>query len=202
MKYLFSTLLTIALVGLLFFDSQKLIQGKENNSVFLSKSVLGSKIKIDNFKKASDMKASLLLRITPTPTQKPQPTPTKVKVPASQNVNLLSAVNQWRGDHGIVKMVENAQLCKMAEYRIAQLVDRGSLDNHEGFRSYLDINPLGSMGLSGIAENLAIGTNDVNAVVKMWENSPPHREQLLANPQMTLGCGAVRSSIGVLVGGY
>ncbi len=118
------------------------------------------------------------------------------------NSELLNEVNTWRISHSLPIIKESHQICEFTNYRISELIAQGSLDNHSGFNNYINSHSLGSMELSGIAENLAIGTNSATEIVKMWENSPPHREQLLANNKITRGCAAVNNKIAVLIGGY
>ncbi len=164
---------------------------------------------------SSRQPASAWIWISPTPTPKPTqtPVPTSTPVVVALEVpqveetkvvsnSLMNAVNQWRSERGIAHMIETHELCSLVETRIDELVSLGNLDGHAGFNKYTNASSLSAMGLSGIAENIAMGTDNPNDVVRMWENSDAHREQLLANAQMTQGCAALENKIGVLVGGY
>lgn len=64
----------------------------------------------------------------------PATQPTKVTFPEISNLSVLQALNQYRADHQVHALQENALLCQYAEKRVQDLVAFGGLDNHEGFR--------------------------------------------------------------------
>mgnify|MGYP001431515299 CR=1 FL=1 len=124
------------------------------------------------------------------------------KILITNTSNLLNEVNKWRTNHNLPSINKSSIICEFTDNRIKELIATGNLDNHIGFNKYIETHSLSSMHLSAAAENLAIGTNSVTKIVEMWENSPPHRNQLLANKDITVGCAVVNNKIAVLIGGY
>ena len=80
--------------------------------------------------------------------------------PEVSNQSVVTALNEYRKAHGIHPLSEHPQLCAYAEKRVQDLVKKGGLDNHDGFRAdFADPENLPSMikdypGAT-IGENLA-----------------------------------------------
>lgn len=153
---------------------------------------------------------SLYIAPSPMPTLMPARLPAaklqvinkEVNSSSNETDSLITAVNKWRTARGLNKVSQYDPLCNLVNIRINELSSRGEMDNHNGFRKYLTKHSLTSMGINYIAENLAQGSSEPDEIVKMWEDSTPHREQLLAKTEINKGCGAIRGNISVLVGGY
>jgi uncharacterized protein YkwD len=142
---------------------------------------------------------------SPTPTPTPQPTdiPTPSQKPTSQPTaipvsSLLSSINNYRSEHGVGTLSSHATLCTIANERLTQLRQRGSLDNHEGFQKY--VSQLSSEFRSWrevIFQSSSALSADM-AVREGWANSPPHKESLL-NTESVYGCGQTGNGFAVFI---
>jgi len=105
---------------------------------------------------------------------------------------LNAAQNSYRTKQGLSALNINAELCKIAANRAAQVSKNF---NHDGFK--------GAVEGSGVAknsygENIASGPlSGVHFVEWSWDKSPGHRENMLAD--WTDGCGGVYDKYAVFL---
>ncbi len=131
---------------------------------------------------------------TPLPTSTPSPHPVKIK-PAISTNQLLNEVNNFRAKNNLPQLSSNPLLCSIALERVKALVTRGSLDNHEGYKSY---QPALSKQFHQWWETLFLGSppkSSFDVVFTFWNNSPGHKASLLSTA--TYGCGAMQSGYAV-----
>src|SRR5262245_8716234 len=115
--------------------------------------------------------------------------------------SLLARVNSVRRSHGLRTLTLSRGLTTAAAYHSQQMVLHGFFEHESqgggafwkridrfyaarGFRSW------------EVGENLAYGSPDLsaNATVRMWMNSPGHRENLLSRHWREIGLGAIHVS--------
>jgi len=92
--------------------------------------------------------------------KKPQATPAPVTDIINEDV--LKALNDYRGVHGVSALRLDDNLCRYAEKRVQDLVTKGGLDGHEGFKKDFDVEKnedlpqsIKDYGYGKIGENLA-----------------------------------------------
>lgn len=134
--------------------------------------------------------------ITPSHTQTPQATP-KVYF---TGVDLFTAVNASRIRHGVPVLQQRNELCTIASVRLNQQLDKGKIDNHEGFDSVLQ-RFKDQIEFSHVAENLAAGFDTADETVTAWEGSPGHLV-LLKDGAFAYGCTAANRGFSVLIAAY
>lgn len=124
--------------------------------------------------------------------------------------SLLARVNSVRRRHGLRSLTLSRGLITAAAFHSSQMVQHGFFEHESrgggafwkrierfyassGFRSW------------EVGENLAYGSPDLNAnaTVRMWMNSPGHRENLLSRHWREIGLGAIHvaSAGGEFAGG-
>lgn len=83
----------------------------------------------------------------------------KQTFPFISNTDVLLALNQYRADHHVHALVEEAHLCNYAEKRVGDQISFGGLDAHAGFKSDFENDQIPAQleGYQGttIGENLA-----------------------------------------------
>jgi uncharacterized protein YkwD len=122
---------------------------------------------------------------------------------------LLARVNAVRSRHGLPGLRHSPGLTAAAAYHSRQMVQHGFFEHESrdggSFRKRVK-RFYGSRGFRAweVGENLAYGSPDLDAAatVRMWMNSPGHRENLLAASWRELGLAAVHvDSAGGTFGG-
>ncbi len=113
--------------------------------------------------------------------------------------NLLSAINIYRQDHELPEFIKDELLCGYVQTRLAQLEQKHSLDNHEGFRSMMD-EILKTKGYSKISENLGQGFSSVPQILLAWDGSLAHKS-ILQNRESDYACADLAGSYAVLITG-
>jgi uncharacterized protein YkwD len=123
--------------------------------------------------------------------------------------SLLAGVNGLRRRHGLSGLTLSRGLSSAAAYHSQQMIQHGFFEHESrgggafwkrverfyasrGFRSW------------EVGENLAYGAPDLTATaaIRMWMNSPGHRENLLSHDWREIGLGAVHvTSAGGQFGG-
>lgn len=117
----------------------------------------------------------------------------------TEEASLLDEINSYRTNHNLGKLVRNEELCIWVEERINQLVQKGSLDQHDGFRSQSQ-HYLKEKGFTKLAENIAQGQVSVTEVVASWDQSLAHKNTMQTQ-EMDVACAVFENSFGVLVTG-
>ncbi|MCX8008805.1 MAG: CAP domain-containing protein [Patescibacteria group bacterium] len=136
---------------------------------------------------------------TSTPSLKPLPTLISTKTPTlkpSPPINkLIYTVNKFRQSHGKHQITSHPVLCSIAEQRIRELIQRGNLDNHEGYNAHEDAL---KKSFTQWWETLFFAYPQKTAhdiVFIHWANSQGHRDSLLSNA--THGCGSEKNGFAV-----
>jgi uncharacterized protein YkwD len=120
---------------------------------------------------------------------------------AALESSLLARVNSVRRSRGLRALTVSRGLTAAAEYHSRQMVQHGFFEHESrgggafwkrverfytprGFRSW------------EVGENLAYGSPDLSAAatVRMWMNSPGHRDNLLSRSWREIGLGAVHDT--------
>ena len=112
--------------------------------------------------------------------------------------SLLARLNAVRRSHGLRALTLSRGLTSAAAYHSRQMIQHGFFEHESrgGGSFWKRVERFyGSRGFSAweVGENLAYGSPDLsaNATVRMWMNSPGHRENLLSRRWREIGLGAV-----------
>jgi uncharacterized protein YkwD len=115
--------------------------------------------------------------------------------------NLLKEINRTRAGHGLRALRWSRRLTAAANQHSASMAARGyfSHDSANGGAFWRRI--AGYYGYRGyrqwsVGENLLWSSPDVSpdGALRMWMNSPPHRENLLSSTWREIGLSAVHST--------
>ncbi len=151
---------------------------------------------------------------TPTPTAtpvksiKPKATIVGTAAPTTVSVSLggpqlWDAINKRRVELGVNPLSVKEEICTIASIRLNQILDKGSLDGHEGFsnlpNSRPDLKP--TFDKYNLSEFLVSGATSPQNAVDLWENSLGHK-QLLSGGQYVWGCVYAQSGFGVAITAY
>jgi uncharacterized protein YkwD len=111
---------------------------------------------------------------------------------------VLADINQFRRAHGLVPVRVSAELTAASRQHSQSMAARGyfSHDSADGssFGSRLRrFYPPAHYGFWSVGENLLWSSPDVDPTraLQMWENSPPHRENLLNPSWREIGIAAI-----------
>jgi uncharacterized protein YkwD len=103
--------------------------------------------------------------------------------------NIISAINSYRQNKNLNNLSSDPILCEVAGKRAGELLQLGSLDNHDGWGKYG-----GTLSkFSSRGEIIAYTSFSANAeyfVNSVWANSSQHAANM-ANPEWAYGCGAI-----------
>jgi uncharacterized protein YkwD len=122
-------------------------------------------------------------------------------VPAqTQNANahladeVLVLINKHRATMNLKPLKKNEKIIPVATTHSRNMAVGDVAFGHDGFDDRADILKNKIPALTGMAENVAYGTRlSAQAVVKMWLNSPGHRENIEGNYNET-GIGIYKNS--------
>ena len=94
--------------------------------------------------------------------------------------NVLRLMNEYRVEHGLSPLHEDASLAKAAEDRMRDMADGGwwSHESPEGVSPFVWLNVCGYRYLNA-GENLACGFETAQLLVASWMESPGHRDNIL-----------------------
>ena len=111
-------------------------------------------------------------------------------------------VNRFRAEHHLVALERRADLDAVARAHSEDMVKRGFFahENPDSEVWWQRMDRAGVRGYTLAGENVAV-TNEAdphNAVFVGWQNSPAHRENLLARPFNATGIGIARHPDGRL----
>lgn len=148
---------------------------------------------------------------TPEPTHSPLPPPSPTEslqkeitpvveaLPKHVEQNsLTTAVNSYRNGENKQQLQLHTVLCTIADKRLISLIQRSSLDNHEGFQGYQD-ELKQHFSLWGEVIFFSDPPKSPTAVVtEGWANSSAHKDTLLTQ-DFTNGCGAENKGFAVFL---
>lgn len=159
-------LLFISIVSLYVVSLSKTTTVKQ----ILGESVEASEPDVDYLQIYPTTEPELTLELTPTPTQAPTTTPT----PQISNVDttktiedvntdntmataneIFNALNSYRNEKGIVSLSWDNTLANFAQGRVNTFAVANNLDDHAGFRSYMENGGFEASGFNGLGENSA-----------------------------------------------
>lgn len=154
---------------------------------------------------------------TPTPTPLKSPTPKPIQAspapPVQQSLprvtfsgpELWEAVNKRRVENGVGTLGRNDELCSLASYRLNQLLERGSLDNHAGF---IELGQNESSPYYWLFKKyniwefiIYLPSGTAEDAVDGWENTLGHKT-LLDGGQFTIGCTYAQNGFGVAIAAF
>lgn len=150
--------------------------------------------------------------LTPSPSLAPKPQPEAPRTAPTYSrrvswggVELWEAVSKKRREYGVGGLGRDDLLCSIASYRLSQLLERGSLDNHAGFNElwknesspfYWARNKYSKWEFLVYMPN---GTAE--DAVSAWDNTLGH-QTLLRGGQFTVGCTYAQNGFGVAIVGF
>ncbi len=117
---------------------------------------------------------------------------------------LHAALNKYRANHGVQELVVSDQLCKIADFRIAQLDAIDGLDAHKGFKDYLsdDKNWENIPRFSSVGENSSYGyiLSGTHLIEWVFDADEEHRSNQ-QNPKWNRVCVRISGTIVEMVFG-
>ncbi len=116
--------------------------------------------------------------------------------------DLWKEVNRRRVESGVNPLSQKDELCTIAAIRLNQLLDKNSLDNHEGFSPTLAREDLQWISQKyNISEFLVSGYKTAEESVKAWESTLGHKK-LISGGEYVWGCVYAQNSFGVAIAAY
>jgi uncharacterized protein YkwD len=116
---------------------------------------------------------------------------------------LHASVNDFRAEHRLIRLERRPELDAVARAHSEDMVKRGFFahENPDGQHWWERLDRAGVSGFTLAGENVAqTDQADPNkAVFSGWQNSPAHRENLLARPFNATGIGVARAPDGRLL---
>lgn len=138
-------------------------------------------------------------RIVPSPIpiqdQTVNPIPSNDSI-SSGNSGLISAVNIFRSSNGLDSLSSSGELCMIAEKRLKELTEKGSLDSHAGFNKYFQ----GQSEFNAMGEVIFQSSNQTSpeyAVNEGWVKSTSGHKENMIDPKWNYGCGATNGYFAV-----
>ena len=117
---------------------------------------------------------------------------------------LWQEVNKKRQEYGVNPLTKADELCTIASIRLNELMELGSLDNHEGFSNMterrLDLKWIFEK-YSVVAEFLAMGGETPQETVSLWNNTLGHKK-LLDGGEYVWGCIYAQNTFAVAITAY
>ncbi|KKQ09222.1 hypothetical protein A2858_01525 [Candidatus Daviesbacteria bacterium RIFCSPHIGHO2_01_FULL_36_37] len=110
----------------------------------------------------------------------------KVDNPKSSK-NILNALNSYREKMGVSKLSLNPALAEYAKFRVSHFSSIGSIDNHEGFRNFINSEDgFNKLGFMSLGENSGNGSfkDDADLIERFYGSHGPHNENQL-DPKWT-----------------
>ena len=108
-------------------------------------------------------------------------------IPEQEVIDIYNAINDYREENGLHRLVLDEELCKLAYIRAQE---QGQLKGHtrpDGRRFNTVAKDYGYQ-YNGIGENIALGPDaDCYETVKGWKNSPGHNEMMLTKKCVKTG---------------
>lgn len=113
---------------------------------------------------------------------------------------MWNALTDYRAAHRRYQLSKDDRLCSVANDRLQQVINLGTLDAHKGFRErFANDDAFKAVGFGKLGENLAYGFETAVAVVEWgWDTSTEgHREAQLTS-EYTHACTASSQGFSVL----
>lgn len=112
-------------------------------------------------------------------------------------LDILSHTNQFRKSEGLPVLIISKELNTIAQKHSEDMA-RGRIKfGHTGFANRNAIANKEIKHTSTFAENVAYGPTSGKAVVRLWENSPGHRRNMLGRYKY-IGIGVAKDRNGIL----
>lgn len=104
--------------------------------------------------------------------------------------DVIDGLNAERKKTNLAPLTPNDLLMQTAQQH-AEFMDRKQALSHQGAGRTTFDQRIHSVGyrFSTAAENVALGTVDAGGVVKLWMESPPHRDNILNDKVTEVGLG-------------
>jgi uncharacterized protein YkwD len=116
----------------------------------------------------------------------------------STESELFEALNDYRIDHGVQKLFLSDSLCRLADMRINQLAQLGSLDAHKGLNEYLadEKNWQNFPRFDSIGENNSYGykLSSTHLIEWVFDADEEHRSNQ-QNPRWNRACIRIHDTI-------
>ena len=116
---------------------------------------------------------------------------------AGLDKDVVRYTNEFRKSRGLVALIENSDLDKIARRHSEDMARGRSSFGHSGFNQRMDEARRSIKGMGTFAENVAYGVNTGKAVVSLWKNSSGHRKNMLGHFRY-VGIGTARDSHGAI----
>jgi hypothetical protein len=131
-----------------------------------------------------------------------KPKPVTYQKPTWGGPDLWMAVNIRRVERGVNPLKQKDELCTVAAIRLNQILDKGSLDAHEGFEPTLKRDDLAWISKEyNVSEFLISGYATPTESVDAWENTLGHKK-LLVGGEYVWGCVYAQNLFGVAIAAY
>ncbi|WP_100408178.1 SafA/ExsA family spore coat assembly protein [Bacillus solitudinis] len=126
----------------------------------------------------------------------------KLTIPLSNNVKsleqqVLNLTNKERANYGLKPLRANWELARVARYKSADMRDKRYFSHTSPtYGSPFDMMRNFGVRYSSAAENIAMGQQTPEQVVKDWMNSEGHRKNILSQNVTELGVGYAQGGSG------
>jgi uncharacterized protein YkwD len=114
------------------------------------------------------------------------------------DAGVLTDINAFRREHGLTPLRLSRSLSAAARQHSVEMALRGYFSHSSANGSAFDKRiaryyPVGHSRYWSVGENLLWSSPDVDAsgALRIWENSPPHRENLLTSRWREVGISAI-----------
>ena len=118
-------------------------------------------------------------------------------VSVSMADEILKYINEYRRKKGLPPMVMNAAMSAEALKHSENMAARRTSFGHNGFQHRLKRVSSALSGISGAAENVAMGSKTAKEVVDNWLTSSVHKQNIVGAYNIT-GIGVAADKKGVL----
>lgn len=94
---------------------------------------------------------------------------------------ILEALNSYREKNGVGTLSWNNSLADLAKSRVEHFINISSIDNHAGFKSFLEDDGFNKLGFMSLGENSGKGNfiDGTNLIERFYGSHGPHNENQL-----------------------
>ncbi len=124
--------------------------------------------------------------LAPDPFGARAPVTTPVTTDIDQGAAAARAVSEYRQARGLSAVRIDAALTKVAEHQAAAMASTGVFSHEAGGEFTSRLRRFGVKHRTA-AENLSAGAEDVDAVMRRWQASPGHNQNLLMREATRIG---------------
>jgi uncharacterized protein YkwD len=143
----------------------------------------------------------MAVEASPIPLTTPGTMPPTISVAPAKGVSMadeiLQYINTYRRKKGLPPMAMNAVMSAEAQKHSENMAARRTSFGHNGFQHRLKRVSSALNGLSGAAENVAMGSKTAKEVVDNWLTSSVHKQNI-EGPYNLTGIGVAADKKGVL----